>query len=345
MKKHFYFFIAATINIILCIYSIVTSNEIIKSTLETAEKLPESLKERVIELYSNNGSTYICVMASIGIALGLLMIISILRKTVTKRKFVALSVFSILFAPHDLVTLISILSLVLCITIKDDINVITKIPELKVNRDKKYITNSFILIAVYLSQFLLKYLPITTNEKYIISIALEILLLVLSITLFFDLLKEEFIAFKNNFGSYIRYILPKLGICYIIYIVVSLICTNITKQATSVNQQSLEKLNTLYVAYAAIIWAPIVEEAIFRRCLRINIKNNIVFIITSAIIFGLLHTMHEATLANVILMGLPYMILGGYLAYIYTKTNNMFSNMLSHATINAFALLIMIIGL
>ena len=342
MKKHLYFFISAIINIGLCIYSIITSNDIVRETLESVKMLPKSFQDRVVEIYSKNGNAYICFMAGIAILLSLLMIISILRKTVTKKKFIVLSIFGILFAPIDLITLISLLNLILCITIKNDIKVITKIPELEYKTNKKYIINSIILISVYLSQYVLKYLPINKN---VLSITLEIILLILSIVLFFDLLKEEFIAFKNNFGSYIRYILPKLGVGYIIYIVVSLICTSITKQVTSVNQQSLEKLNIWYLAFAGIIWAPIVEEAIFRRCLRFFTKNNILFIILSGLIFGLLHTIHEATLLNIILMGLPYITLGGYLAYIYTKTNNMFSNMLSHMIMNSLAIIVLIFGL
>ena len=63
------------------------------------------------------------------------------------------------------------------------------------------------------------------------------------------------------------------------------------------------------------------------------------------LVFGLLHTIHEASILNIFVVGLPYMALGGYLAYIYTKTNNLFSNIFSHMFINTLAIIIMIIGL
>ena len=136
--------------------------------------------------------------------------------------------------------------------------------------------------------------------------------------------------------------MPKLGICYIIYIIVSLISVFITKESTSVNQESLEKLSMLYIIPSAVIWAPIVEEAVFRRCIRFFIKNDKIFIIVSSLIFGLLHTIHEETLLNVFIIGLPYIALASYLSYIYTKTNNMFSNMFSHMFINSVAIVLIL---
>lgn len=342
MKKHLYFLFSSIAIILLNIYSIITCSDIVKEMIESAKSLPESMSNKILDVYSNNGEIYIIIIASISILVSLLMLLSIFRKTVTKRKFVILSIIGLLFAPIDLITFISILNLVLCITIKNDINIKVEIPNIEYKTNKKLMINSCILILVYLSQYLLKY--ITFIDPFILSIILEVILLILSIVLFIDVFKEEFILFKNNFMSYIRYIMPKLGICYIIYIIVSLISTAITKQASSVNQEALEQLSYWYVIPAAVIWAPIVEETLFRRSIRCFIKNDKIFIIISALIFGLLHTIHEATILNVFVVGLPYIVLGGYLAYIYTKTNNLFSNMISHLFINSLAIVVMLLG-
>ena len=90
MKKHLYFFISSIVIILLCIYSIVTANQIVKGTLESIKMLPEALQERVVNLYSNNGNAYIYFMAGIGILISSLMITFILRKNVTKKKFIIL---------------------------------------------------------------------------------------------------------------------------------------------------------------------------------------------------------------------------------------------------------------
>ena len=343
MKKNMFFIFSSISIILLNIYSIISSNKIVESMIESVKMLPESMQKKVLDIYTNSGNTYVIVIACISMVFSILMLTSIFRKTVTRRKFVILSILGILIAPIDLITLISILNLILCITIKNDIINKVEIPKLEYKITEKYMINSAILILVYSSQYLIKFIPI--SNKFILGIIMEVVLLILSIVLFLEPLKNELKLFKNNFKSYIKYIMPKLGIGYIIYIAVSLIVSSITKQTTSVNQQALEKLNIAYIIPAAIIWAPIVEEALFRRCIRNFIKNDKIFIIVSALVFGLLHTVSEATLASVFLMGLPYIVLGGYLAYIFTKTNNMFSNMFSHMFINSIALIIMLIGL
>lgn len=344
MKKHLYYFVSSIITILLCVYSIITSNEIVSSIIETAKMLPESMRERVLETYSNNGNIYIIVMSVICILLNFIIFSSIIKKTVTRKKFIITSIFILLTAPIDLISLIAILNLILCITVKNDIvKTKTVIPEIEYKTDKKLIRNSIILILVYISQYLIKFIPFI--DKFILSIIFEIVLLILSILLFFNIFKEEFKLFIKNILLYIKYIMPKLGIGYIIYISVSLISVSITKQTTSVNQSALEQLSTWYLIPAAVIWAPIVEETIFRRCLRSFIKNDKLFIILSALVFGLLHTIHEATILNVFVVGLPYIALGGYLAYIYTKTNNLLSNIFSHMFINTLAIIVMIIGI
>ena len=94
----------------------------------------------------------------------------------------------------------------------------------------------------------------------------------------------------------------------------------------------------------AVIYAPIVEESLFRGCLRRFFKNDKVFIIISAISFGLLHTIFsEPNLYNAIVMGIPYMAIGGFLAYLYTKTNNMCTNMAFHAFHNAIVMIFVIL--
>ena len=336
MKKHLYYFISSIIQILLSIYAIINSESILNDILSTASLLPEYMQEEVNSL-SNN---YVIIIASISLLINLLILFMIFRKTVTKKKIVFLSILNIIFAPLELITYISIVNLILSITVKNDVINKVEIPSLEIKRNKNYIFKAIGLVLVYISQFFIKYLPFNAE---ILGYVLEGILFILSIIIFIDVFKEEIKLFFNNIKSYMKYILPKIGVAYLIYIIVSLISISITKQTTSVNQQSLETLNAWYLVYAAVIWAPIVEETIFRRCIRLFIKNDKLFIIVSALIFGLLHTISESSLLNVIIVGLPYITLGGYLSYIYTKTNNMLSNIFSHMLINTFAVIVMVL--
>jgi hypothetical protein len=157
-------------------------------------------------------------------------------------------------------------------------------------------------------------------------------------------LLEYFKSFGKNFGTYIRYIISKIGIMALIYLFVSIVTIAITKQLSSENEKSLESMNKIIVSILALIYAPIVEETIFRGLIRNIVKNKIVYIIVSAICFGLLHTVgQEASILNTIVNALPYATIGGFLAYLYAETDNMSSNMFVHFIINLFATLIMCI--
>ena len=129
-----------------------------------------------------------------------------------------------------------------------------------------------------------------------------------------------------------------------IYFAIAIVSAILAKQGASVNQTTVEALPLLVSLPLAIIYAPIVEESLFRGCIRRFIKNDKVFMIVSAIVFGLLHTaFSEATLYNVIVVALPYAAMGYFLAFLYAKTNNICTNMAFHAFQNTLAMILTII--
>ena len=68
------------------------------------------------------------------------------------------------------------------------------------------------------------------------------------------------------------------------------------------------------------------------------------FIITSALVFGILHTIGESSILNILVMALPYSVLGAYLAYLYTNTNNIFTNIKGHAIFNTISSIFLILS-
>lgn len=199
----------------------------------------------------------------------------------------------------------------------------------------KDIILGIVLVLLYFSSLIWgDYLPDSIKIRFVASITNDIVILLFGILIFFKELKIALKAFKNSFSAYVKYILPRVGIMFVVVIALNVIAMTICKQGNSVNQQTIESLPKWYSIPMAVIWAPVVEELIFRGVLRRIIKNNTLFIIISAIVFGLLHTVLEATIFNMIIMGIPYAFIGGYLAHIYTKTNNIASNISAHAAYN-----------
>lgn len=358
MKKKIYFIISSILQIICAIYIIVNVNTIIQTQLDTISEtyamFPVEFQERIISMLENSGEIMVIFPSIIQILLNLFVIKSAVNNSIliNKGKLIAVSVICFFFAESSIVMLLSLINFIvlLCLKRKNPEDYPTKekeeIPHLEYQKSsKKEIIVGIILVLAYFSNFLLdKVMPadISKTALMIIVIAYYVVLFILSIVCFKDRLKRDIKLFKENSKAYFQYVLPKLGIMYIIYIISNTVCILLTQQATSTNQSIIESMPLWFTIPVAVIWAPIVEESIFRGVLRRFIKNDKLFIITSAIIFGLLHSIAEATILNVIIMTIPYAVLGGFLAYIYAKTKNITTNILSHAFINSIAMLVTI---
>lgn len=88
------------------------------------------------------------------------------------------------------------------------------------------------------------------------------------------------------------------------------------------------------------IIAPINEELVFRGALRRIFRNEKVFIIISAIVFGLIHTIFaEESLLNALVLAIPYATMGAGFAYVYAKTNNICTSIIAHMALNTIVTL------
>ena len=94
---------------------------------------------------------------------------------------------------------------------------------------------------------------------------------------------------------------------------------------------------------ATILIAPFIEELIFRFSLRKVFKSNILFILISGLLFGIIHMAGGIASVIDILHFLTYSLMGGYLAVAYVKTDNIFTSITAHFIHNAFTLLLLLI--
>lgn len=120
----------------------------------------------------------------------------------------------------------------------------------------------------------------------------------------------------------------------------------ITNIPVSDNEEAVRqtiKLLPIYMSFSVSLFAPIVEEIIFRKTFRNIINNNYLFIVISGIIFGLVHITGNINI-NAFLMSIPYMIMGIDFAYIYYKSENIFTTMILHSIHNTVLLIFQFIG-
>ena len=354
MKKKVYFILVSVIQIILSIVIIATAEKIAQTQLDSLEQVyagfPVEFQDRMRSMLEKGGKIIISIPAIITIIMNVLILIEAVKNNILKKKgkLIVLSIVCLLVTENVIILMSSILNIIVLAFLKrknpEDFPEKQKkeIPTVEYKAStKKEMIFALVALMVYCSQFILASIINlnTLTQKIIVQTIIDVIILVAVIICFKDKLKRDLKLFKENAKAYLQYILPKVGIIYLLMLLVSVASMLISQEASSVNQESLEALPKWYLAPMAIIWAPIVEEVIFRGVLRRFIKNNILFIIASGIIFGVLHTIGEASLANIIIMAMPYAVLGGGWAYLYAKTDNITNNILAHAFQNTLATL------
>lgn len=353
MKRRIYFIISSLIQIGVSIYAIFSASKLGKALLKTLDAYPEALKGRIESLFSNGGANYIVVIAIITIILNVFILIWALSDKLLKKKgkVIACSVISIFTSTYEIIELLAIINIIIMAISKrvrkeDYPDPKEPLPIMeKESIDKGKIIVAVILIFVYFSQFILDTVcPDIRIVQLILGISFYVIMTVLTITLLFDLLKDSFNIFRKHFKAYVSNLIGTIGKFYLVYLGIAIVAAVLSKVSTPTNQTNIESLSLWISVPLAVIYAPIVEEAIFRGCIRRFIKNDVLFIIVSAITFGLLHTaFSETTIYNVLVLGIPYITIGGFLAYLYVKTNNICTNMAFHAFHNGMVMILIIL--
>ncbi len=347
MREKIYFIISSIIGIINLIYlNIFKVDDLINSELASLK----GASENITSIISNHNFYY--TFAIIGIILFLGMIIFASKNQISKHRAYFVNASTIIFftSSSTILFLIPIINLFMLRNIPKEEKLKKEMPILTKNeKSNSNIIKSAILMSIYIFvNFILGDIIRLFIQEYtltftiIFNLATDIILLFLTISLFYQEFVNSFKTFFENIQSYSQYLLKKYGILLLANIGVSLIIALFTGEISqSQNEVSLNTLPLWYLFPAAIIYAPIVEEYVFRGCLRNLIPNDKVFIIISGISFGLLHTVgQEATLLNTFIYALPYMAMGIVLATTYVKTNNISTNIILHSANNFLSCLL-----
>lgn len=190
---------------------------------------------------------------------------------------------------------------------------------------------------------------LTTSSTIIISFISDLLFLGLIVGIYYKTLKKDFNKyfnrnFKENLKTSVYYWLVGLGIMYISNIAIAIVMNGqLTENEESV--RSLVNMAPLYMVFQLVIYAPIVEELIFRKSIRDVFDNKVLFTIISGLIFGGLHIITSITNLTSLIYLIPYCSLGIAFGLLYVKSDNIFSSIISHTIHNSLALIIYLLTL
>lgn len=162
--------------------------------------------------------------------------------------------------------------------------------------------------------------------------------------------KKYFKKFGANFEISFKYYLVGL----IIMIVSNLIITFFFTKASANNEETVRTLidsYPLYMIFSVSIYAPFIEEIVFRKSIKDSIlafgKNKFtkyLYIATSGLIFASLHVVGITTSAWDYLYIIPYLSLGCAFAALYHKTDNIFSTIMLHSMHNTFTIILYLLA-
>ncbi len=158
---------------------------------------------------------------------------------------------------------------------------------------------------------------------------------------------EDFKKFKENIGQ-ITDIAFKYWIIGLVVMAISNVLINyFSPNNIASNEQSIQlaiETAPILAFFLTTIFAPFNEEIIFRKSLKTVIEHKWLFIILSGLFFGSLHVISSLDNFYDLLYIIPYSALGISFAYIYHKTDNIFSTIFVHLLHNGVLTILSIVG-
>ncbi len=351
MKKKIYFTISAIIQILFSIYVILNAKELSEMILESVEAsygmFPVDFQERIYSMYESAGFWLLVIPSALIIIFNIFTIKFAYDGTILKHKgsLIVFAVFGLLFGDVAFCILLSLINLIVLLASKrknpEDFPEKRELPTVEEIEPSKFEKIAGIVLLVFYALYIVTAFINIENLPTFWLIVIQIVfyagLFITAILAFKDRLKRDFKLLKENYKAYLSFIAPRLCLTAVMFVIANLICIFITESATSVNQSIVESMPLWFLFPMTIIWAPVVEELVFRGTFRRYLKNKTLFIIVSGILFGSIHAISEASLFTAVIVAIPYMILGGSFAYMNSKTNNVTTSMISHALWNAVA--------
>lgn len=223
---------------------------------------------------------------------------------------------------------------------------------------KKTLSKIFIFISLILGMALFSLIPaeifniniekLGNLSKTIYLILCDIGYMIILYMIYRKSINKDIKSYFKNFGINFETSFKYYFLGLIIMLVSNVIITLFFKEANAGNEEQVrEAINSLpiYMIFSVSIYAPFVEEIIFRKSIKeiIPQKNTItkyLYILTSGFIFAGMHLLGQITNPLDYLFIIPYGALGIAFAALYHKTDNIFSSVFMHMMHNTATIIL-----
>lgn len=154
--------------------------------------------------------------------------------------------------------------------------------------------------------------------------------------------KPYFKSFAKNFEDTFKYYLVGVGIMIFSNLIITLLFSGELSSNENTVRTFIET-SPLLMFIDISIYAPLAEELLFRKSIKDIFKNKWLYIFVSGFIFGALHVVGTEGILGLLYL-IPYCSLGFTFAYIYSKTDNIYSSIMLHAMHNTISLILLLVG-
>lgn len=226
------------------------------------------------------------------------------------------------------------------------------------NKNKNFWKNLWKAIFTFLLFYyssLLQFIPILIfhidlenlngSTTVMLSAFSNLILIFILILLYRKELVKEWKSFKEKFVDNID-----IGIKYWLCGLFAMFCFNIIlnfvlQAGQSNNEKAVQSMIAAFpwlMVLNAGVFAPFIEEVVFRKCFKNIFHNKWIFILSSGFVFGLMHVITSFTNLTDLLFLFPYASLGISFAAMYSKTDTVFTSMSMHMFHNTVLVLMSI---
>lgn len=203
------------------------------------------------------------------------------------------------------------------------------------------------LVVVLFKYFGIDIMSMSLGMKYFSLILIDISFMLILYFIYMRDINSEIRSYFKNFKKYFSFGFKFWLLGLVLMIVSNLIIQYVYPVGAS-NEEAVQeslKLFPVYTVFASCIFAPFVEEIIFRKCLGKVFNNDVLFIIVSGFLFGFAHTLASIGMGtSQMLYIIPYGLFGCVFAYMYRKTNNIFTSVMFHFIHNSILVTISLLS-
>lgn len=230
--------------------------------------------------------------------------------------------------------------------------------------DKNKITPIIVFILLLIGMSIFPYIPLqlfhinlnnlSSKMKILYEFFCNIGFMIIVFMIYHKTIIKDFNNYKKNFKKNFKQAFSYYIIGFMIMIISNNLINIFFSGANANNEEAVRNLINIYPLYmffSVSIYAPFIEEIIFRKsikdCILVydnNIFTKYLYIILSGLIFASLHVLGVTSSYLDYLYIIPYLALGIAFSSLYYKTDNIFSTISMHSFHNTIALIIYLLA-